>query len=63
MMPLGEVSCQLARLFISAGADMDAINKEGQTPIMVAILQVSFLHLCYPKCQGCPQTSNCELFQ
>ena len=52
MMPLAEMSCQLARFFISAGADVDAINKEGHTPIMVAILQVSF-HLCHPNCQGC----------
>ncbi|KAL9986739.1 hypothetical protein ACROYT_G000926 [Oculina patagonica] len=42
MMPLAEVSCQLARLFVSAGADLDAVNKEGQTPIMVAVLQNNF---------------------
>jgi len=40
MTPLADVSCQLAQLFISAGANPDAVNKEGQTPIMVAILQV-----------------------
>lgn len=56
MMPLADVSCQLARLFVSAGADLDAVNKEGQTPIMVAVLQVSFvlsntLHACCHKCQ------------
>ena len=46
MMLLAEMSCQLARFFISAGADVDAINKEGHTPIMVAILQVRFhLHV------------------
>ena len=39
-MHLAEVSCQLARLFISAGADPDAVNKDGRTPMMVAILQV-----------------------
>ena len=42
-MHLAEVSCQLARLFISAGADPDAVNKDGRTPMMVAILQVSYL--------------------
>ena len=57
-MPLAEVSCQLARFFISAGADMDAMNKEGHTPIMVAILQVNSLHLCHPNCQGCPLVIN-----
>ena len=41
-MHLAEVSCQLARLFISAGADPDAVNKDGRTPMMVAILQVSY---------------------
>ena len=42
-MHLAEVSCQLARLFISAGADPDAVNKDGRTPMMVAILQVGYL--------------------
>ena len=41
-MHLAEVSCQLARLFISAGADPDAVNKDGRTPMMVAILQVCY---------------------
>ncbi|XP_073244839.1 poly [ADP-ribose] polymerase tankyrase-like isoform X3 [Porites lutea] len=41
-MHLAEVSCQLARLFISAGADPDAVNKDGRTPMMVAILQNNF---------------------
>ena len=58
MMPLAELSCQLARFFISAGADVNAMNKEGHTPIMVAILQVSFLRLCHPNCQGCPLVNN-----
>lgn len=40
MMSMADVSCRLARLFISAGANADAVNEEGQTPIMVAILQV-----------------------
>ena len=62
MMPLAEVSCQLARLFISAGADMDAINKEGQTPIMVAILQVSFLHLCIPNVKVAHKPVTVNLF-
>ena len=44
-MHLAEVSCQLARLFISAGADPDAVNKDGRTPMMVAILQVSYLSI------------------
>lgn len=61
-MPLAEVSCELATIFVSAGADVDAINKEGQTPIMVAILQVSFLHLCYPSCQGCQRPLLTILF-
>lgn len=42
-MPLADVSCRLAQLFISAGAKPDALNKEGQTPIMVAIMQVCCL--------------------
>ena len=42
-MHLAEVSCQLARLFISAGADPDAVNKDGRTPMMVAILQVCYV--------------------
>ena len=41
-MHLAEVSCQLARLFISAGADPDTVNKDGRTPMMVAILQVCY---------------------
>ena len=41
-MHLAEVSCQLARLFISAEADPDAVNKDGRTPMMVAILQVCY---------------------
>ncbi|XP_015763135.1 PREDICTED: ankyrin-1-like [Acropora digitifera] len=41
-MPLADVSCRLAQLFISAGANPDALNKEGQTPIMVAIMQNNF---------------------
>ena len=44
-MHLAEVSCQLARLFISAGADPDAVNKDGRTPMMVAILQVCYFSL------------------
>ena len=47
-MNLADVSCKLAKLFVSAGADLNALNKEGQTPLMVAVLQVytSFV-LCY----------------
>ena len=44
-MHLAEVSCQLARLFISAGADPDALNKDGRTPMMVSILQVCYFSL------------------
>ena len=39
-MNLADVSCKLAKLFVSAGADLNALNKEGQTPLMVAVLQV-----------------------
>lgn len=35
-----EVSCKIARLLISAGSDPNALNNSGQTPLMVAILQV-----------------------
>ena len=44
-MPLADVSCRLAQLFISAGANPDALSKEGQTPIMVAIMQVCLFNL------------------
>lgn len=46
-MPLADVSCRLAQLFISAGANPDALNKEGQTPIMVAIMQVCLFNLTH----------------
>ena len=39
-MNLADVSCKLAKLFVSAGADLNALNKEGQTPLMIAVLQV-----------------------
>ena len=46
-MPLADVSCRLAQLFVSAGANPDALNKEGQTPIMVAIMQVCLFNLTH----------------
>lgn len=62
-MSLADVSRQLAKLFISAGADPDAVNKEGRTPIMVAILQVHmhgftvfttyYLIVCLVRYAGC----------
>lgn len=60
-MSLADVSRQLAKLFISAGADPDAVNKEGRTPIMVAILQVHgftvfttyYVVVCLVRYAGC----------